>query len=189
MRKTNDEIILKMLKEGKTQRAIAKYFGVSDVAIHKRVKRLMPKPKSLEKLTAKQQKFALAVADGQTKTNAALEAFDCNSRNSAKTLGVNLMKDNDICTAINEVMQSVGLTRRYRVKRLKEHIDSVDPNISLRGLDQSWRLDGGYVDRVEVDSRNVDIVVATANLETIQEQLKQLRSAKERLLRKQKPAG
>jgi len=41
-RKTDDEIILKLLKEGKTQKEISEYFNVSPVAIHKRVKRLCP---------------------------------------------------------------------------------------------------------------------------------------------------
>jgi DNA-binding NarL/FixJ family response regulator len=45
MRKTNDETILKMLSEGKTQKMIAQYFGVSPVAIHKRIKRLAPPPR------------------------------------------------------------------------------------------------------------------------------------------------
>jgi len=43
-------------------------------------------------------------------------------------------------------MQEEGLTRRYRVQKLKTHIDHPDPNVSLKGLDQSWKLDGAYTE-------------------------------------------
>ena len=41
-------------------------------------------------------------------------------------------------------MQEEGLTRRYRVRKLKGHVDATDPNVSLKALDQSWKLDGAY---------------------------------------------
>ena len=62
MRKTDDETIIKMLGEGKTQKQVAEHFGVSPAAICKRVKRILPEPKSFENLTAKEQRFALEVA-------------------------------------------------------------------------------------------------------------------------------
>ena len=40
-----------------------------------------------------------------------------------------------------------GLTRRYRVHRLKDHVDNVDPNVSLKALDQSWKLEGLYTEK------------------------------------------
>jgi hypothetical protein len=54
------------------------------------------------------------------------------------------MQKPDIQTAVSEIMQETGLTRRYRVQKLKTHIDHPDPNVSLKGLDQSWKLDGAY---------------------------------------------
>jgi hypothetical protein len=87
MRKTHDEEILKMLKAGKTQKEIAAHFGVSPPAICKRLKRLVPPPKSLEKLTQKEQKFAIERAKGKTQTQAALASHDCASLASAKSLG------------------------------------------------------------------------------------------------------
>ena len=144
MRKTNDEEILKMLKEGKTQRKIAQHFGVSEPAISKRVKRLLPPPKSLENLTDKEQKFVLEVASGKTQTDAAMVSHDCISRDSAKSMGSHLMAKSDIQLAVSEIMQQEGLTKRYRVRKLKTHVDAKDPGISLKALDQSWRLDGEY---------------------------------------------
>ena len=144
-RKTDDNVILKILREGKTQKAIAEHFNVSGAAICKRVKKLLSKkPESFERLTKKEQKFALAISEGKTQTQAALDSHECSSLDSAKSMGYQLMQKPDIQTAVAEIMQEQGLTRRYRVQRLKTHIDHPDPNVSLKGLDQSWKLDGAY---------------------------------------------
>ena len=147
MRKTDDHIILKMLNEGKSQKKIAEHFNVSGAAICKRVKKIMnKKPESFENLTEKKQKFVLAIAEGKTQTKAALDSHDCSSLDSAKSMGYQLMQKPDIQTAVSELMQETGLTRRYRVQKLRSHIDHPDPNVSLKGLDQSWKLDGAYTD-------------------------------------------
>jgi len=146
MRKTNDEVILRMLQEGKKQKEIAEHFGVSPVAICKRVKRLLPPPKSLDSLTDKEKKFVSEVARGRTKTEAALKSFDVNSRESAKTIGIELMKKPQVEMAVKDLMEYYGMGRAYRVQKLKGHVDNRDPNISLKALDQSWKLDGGYVE-------------------------------------------
>jgi predicted transcriptional regulator len=144
-RKTNDNVILQMLRVGKTQKEIAEHFNVSGAAICKRVKKLLgKKPKSFENLTEKEQKFALAISEGKTQTQAALDSHECSSLDSAKSMGYQLMQKPDIQMAVAELMQEEGLTKRYRVQKLKGHIDHPDPNVSLKGLDQSWKLDGSY---------------------------------------------
>jgi len=148
VRKTDDNVILQMLREGKSQKEIAKHFSVSPAAICKRVKKLLgSKPKSFENLTEKEQKFALAISEGKTQTQAALDSHDCSSLDSAKSMGYQLMQKPDIQMAVAEIMQETGLTRRYRVQKLKTHIDHPDPNVSLKGLDQSWKLDGAYTEK------------------------------------------
>jgi len=147
MRKTNDGVILQMLDEGKSQKEIANFFNVSPAAICKRLKRIKPLPESLEKLTDKEREFALQVAEGSNQTQAALASHDCSSLASAKSMGSQLMAKPDIQTAVAEIMQDEGLTRRYRVTKLKNHIDNTDPGISLKGLDQSWKLEGAYVQK------------------------------------------
>ena len=148
MRKTDDNIILQMLNDGKTQKEIAEHFGVSGAAICKRVKRILNKmPDGFENLTEKEQKFTLAIATGKTQTQAALDSHECSSLDSAKSMGYQLMKKPDIQTAVAELMQEEGLTRRYRVQKLKTHIDHPDPNVSLKGLDQSWKLEGAYTEK------------------------------------------
>ena len=146
-RKTDDKEILHMLNDGKTQKEIAEHFGVSGAAICKRVKRILgKKPESFENLTEKEQKFALAIAAGKTQTQAALDSHECSSLDSAKSMGYQLMQKPDIQTAVAELMQEEGLTRRYRVQKLKGHVDHADPNVSLKALDQSWKLDGAYTE-------------------------------------------
>ena len=144
MRKTNDEEILKMLKEGKTQKEIATHFGVSPAAICKRVKRLLPPSVSLENLTEKERKFAIEVASGKTQTQAALDSFDVSSRQSAKVMGSQLMAKPEIQMAVSELMEHHGMTKSYRVQRLKNHVDHADPNVSLKALDMSFKLDSSY---------------------------------------------
>jgi len=151
-----------MLSEGKTQKEIAKFFDVSPAAICKRVKKInavLKVEKSLGGLTEKQKKFALAIAEGKSQTQAAMESHDCSSLNRAKNLGSQLMARPDIQTAVAELMQEEGLTRRYRVRKLKSHIDHPDPNVSLKGLDQSWKLDGAYrEDQVHVHMSYEDMI-------------------------------
>ena len=151
-RLTDDNIILKMLKEEKTQKQIAEYFGVSPVAIHKRIKRLIPLPGSLQKLTEKEQKFCIEKAKGKTATQAVMNSFEVTSRESAKVIGSQLMAKPEIQTAITDLMEYHGLTKSYRIQKLKNHVDNRDPNVSLKALDMSFRLDNSYP-----PSKNVNV--------------------------------
>jgi phage terminase small subunit len=143
-RKTDDKIILQMLEEGHTQKDIAKHFDVSPAAICKRVTRLSAYPKTLKELTPKEQRFALSIAEGKTQTASAFDAYDVSSMDSAKVLGSQLMKKPKVNAAISEIMEYYGLGRFERIKKLKIHVDHRDPNISLKALDQSWKIDGSY---------------------------------------------
>jgi len=145
-RKTNDQEILRLLKEGKNQKQIAEHFGVSPIAIHKRLKRLTlpPPPESLQKLTKKEQKFCIAIAQGKTQTQAAMDSYDVTSRESAKVIGSQLMAKPEIQMSIPELMEYCGIDRPYRIKRLKQIIDAADLNIAHKGLDMSFKLDGSY---------------------------------------------
>jgi predicted amidohydrolase YtcJ len=178
MRKTDDTIILEMLKDGKTQKEIAEHFSVSPAAICKRVKRFLPPPDSLNELTEKEQAFALAISKGMTQTDAAMASFDVTSRVSAKSLGCNLMAKPDIQVAVADLMQQQGLTRTYRVQKLKQHVDNRDPNVSLKALDQSWKLDGAYTEthvNLKVNYADYDktIEVLDAEIAELEERLRQ----------------
>jgi predicted transcriptional regulator len=162
-----------MLKEGRTQKAIAKHFGVSPAAICKRVKKILPPPESLQELTEKEQAFAVAISKGMTQTDAAMTAFEVTTRNSAKSLGCNLMAKQDIQIAVRDLMQKHGLTRTYRVQKLKQHVDNRDPNVSLKALDQSWKLEGAYAEKPEpVKVSYADIVKEVRELDKIEKELR-----------------
>lgn len=151
----NDDTLLEMLKDGRTQKEAAEFFGVSEAAVSKRLKRLTPLPESLENLSDKERRFALGVAGGKSQTQAAFESFEVSNRASAKALGNQLMKKPSINAAIADLMDYHGMDRSYRVGRLKQHVDNVDPNVSLKALDQSWKLDGAYQE--EVPPRTITI--------------------------------
>lgn len=143
-RKIDDNQLLEMFREGKIQKEIAKYFNCSPVAVSKRLKRLLPDPLVNHSLTEQQKRFVIEKGKGKSNTQAALAAYECGSLQSAKVIGSQLMSDPEINTAIQELMDSEGLTRRYRVRRLRHHVDNRDPNVSLKGLDMSFKLDGSY---------------------------------------------
>lgn len=143
-KKIDDTILLNMLQEGKSQKEVAQHFGCSPVAVCNRLKRLLPPPQSLEALTEKEQRFALEVAKGRTQTQAALSSFEVSSMESAKVIGSQLMSKPAVKQAIEDLLEHHGLSRSYRVLRLRQHVDHADPNVSLKALDMSFKLDASY---------------------------------------------
>jgi phage terminase small subunit len=137
-----------MLNQGKSQKKIAIHFGVSPAAICKRVKRLLgKKPESFKNLTKKEQNFAIAIAGGENQTKAAVNSFNVSSMDSAKAIGCQLMKKPSVTMAIKDLMDFHGLDKSYRIAKLKEHVDNFDPNVSLKSLDLSFKLDGSYTEK------------------------------------------
>lgn len=155
-KKIDDAKLLAMISEGKQGIECAAFFGVSPAAISKRLKRLQPPPmpQSLEALTPKEQRFCIEVANGKTQTQAAMNSFECGSMQSAKVIGSQLMNKHEIEMAIHDLMAEAGLTKRYRLQRLRQHVDSHSADVSLKALDQSWKLDGSYAPEKHI---NLDI--------------------------------
>jgi hypothetical protein len=144
MRRTDDNVILKMKAEGKSGKQIADFFKVSPAFICKRLKVLRPPLESFEKLTAKQKKFVLAKTQGKSNTDAALEAYGVADRVSAKSLGYNMMRNADVNKAIQDIMAEEGLTRRHIIRRLKDLVDHPDGHIAAKGIDMSMKAMGEY---------------------------------------------
>ena len=145
MRKIIDTELLELLDQGMSQKEAAQHFNCSEPAISRRLKKIRPRvPQALEKLTKKQKNFALALAEGQSKTQAATIAYDVSTIDSARTIGKTLSADSDIQTAVSEILQRNGLTKQYRVNRLRELVDSLDPSVVLRALEITFKLDGSY---------------------------------------------
>lgn len=156
MRKVNDFELLDLIQKGILQKDIATQFGVSPAYISKRKKELegFQEPESFSRLTDKQKKFALAKAEGKSNVDAAMVAFDATSRESAKVLGSNTMKDPDVSTAIQDLLYQEGLGRRNRIKRLKQIVYGPDMSVALKGIDVANRLDGAYApEKIDVSGQ------------------------------------
>ena len=164
----NDDELLEMYRAGKLQREMAERFKVSPVAISKRLKRLLPQADAVldkYRLTGKEKNFVIQKAKGKSNTQAALESYEAKSRETAKVIGSQLMDKENVKLAIDELMDVHGLTRSYRVSRLRDHVDNRDPNISLKALDQTWRLDGSYKADEEDNRYNLVIINALQDLQ------------------------
>lgn len=160
VKKIDNEKMLQMFKEGIPQKDMALHFGCSCPAICKKLKRLLPAPESvLDKynFTEQQKQFVIEKAKGKNNTQAALTSYETGSMQAAKVIGSNLMQKPEIQQSIAELMDGCGLTRQYRIRRLKQHVDSALPDISLKGLDMSFKLDNSYPPQ-RFFNLNVDIV-------------------------------
>lgn len=156
----DNETLVEMYKEGKTQAEIAEHVGCSQVAISKRLKRLLPPP-DLSKfdLSEKEQRFVLEKSKGKTNSQAVMESYDVTSLESAKSIGTQLMSKGEIKQAIEELMASHGLTRSYRIGKLKQHVDNRDPNVSLKAIDLANKLDNSYPAAKDIDSGYITVQV------------------------------
>ncbi len=154
----SDEQILTLHRQGLNQSQIGKALGVSSVAIHKRLKRILVMEK-LERLTPKEQTFCLAVAEGKSRTQACMEAYDCSSRESAKALQNTLSGKPEIQENIDAIMNLQGLTRTNLVRVLRDHVfNKTDPNVSLRALDMGFKLTNTYPVQKNINlNANIDI--------------------------------
>ena len=179
MRKIIDTELLELLDQGMSQKEAAQHFNCSEPAISKRLKKLHPQvPQAFAKLSKKQKNFALALAEGQSKTRAAALAYDTSTVDSARTIGKRLSGDLDIQTAVSEILQRNGLTKQYRVNRLRELVDSLDSNIALRAIDMTFKLDGSY----SPENHNVNVRTYEALVEhrqTLEEASRQAQERKE----------
>ncbi len=170
-RKIDDERLLELAGQNFSQKEIAAEFGCSQFAVSKRLKRLTPPPPSkLDDLTPQQAAFSQRVAAGMSPTAAAFETYDCTTRDSAKQIGKKLMAIDDVRGSIEELMTDCGLTRGYRIRKLKQHIDNVDPGLSLKALDLSFKVAGDMVERVEhtVDIESARLWIRSVQLPTIE---------------------
>lgn len=154
--RVDDDELLKMLYNRVSQKDIAKFFGVSSSAITYRkqyLKEKRPKelstalrmlPDSVQKLAPGKRRFAIAKAGGLTKTEAAKESFNCGTNHDATNIGIQLSKEPDIELAITDLLAQEGLSRRTRIQTLKNHVESINPDTSLKALDQTFKLENLY---------------------------------------------
>jgi hypothetical protein len=157
----DDRKLLEMRKEGKSQKEISEFFKVSPVAISKRLKRLIPSLNSiLDKypLTDQQKSFVVQKAKGKTNTQAALDSYEVTSRKSAKAIGSENMAHPVVNMAYKDIMDNIGLSNWNRTLRIKDHVYDPDPNVSLKALDMTFKLDGSY--KTEEDKTNNIVLIS-----------------------------
>ena len=167
MGRINIDELQVMLKSGRSQADCARHYQVSEAAISKAVKRLKAAeiPASMEALTDKQRVFVLNLAEGKNATESALAAYECASRDVAKTLGCRMQKDPDVTLALTDLMAQEAIPRRRRIQRLRDLIESKDLSAVSRGLDMSWKLEGAYAPErvnIEVDHRTLVVDLGKA---------------------------
>lgn len=183
MKRIKDEILRKMIEEGRPQREMARFFGVSDAAISKRIKRLKQgePPESFKALSPGEKRFVLAKLEGKSGTAAALQAFNCGSVQAAKTIGSRLSGDPDVQRAIHDLMHEEGIGRRRRVQRLRDVIEAKDLGIVAKGLDMANKLTGEYApDKVDLSLEPENIFAVVAVIEARKKELeKQIRALEE----------
>lgn len=158
IKKIHDQTLLEMADRGDQQKDIAAFFGVSEAAISKRLKRLRHQQETaacMETLTEKQQTFVAEICGGKSHSDAALAAFDC-TPSTAPSIARNLLSDVKISTAIMVLMEESGLTRKHLVRTLKRHVDSADGQVSLRATVEGFKLFDSYPASKNVNV-NVDI--------------------------------
>lgn len=158
-KKIDDDKLLEMLQQGMQQKEIAQIMEVSAPAICQRLKRLLPPPDSLKKLTEKERRFVLEKVKGKkTNTEAALLSYEVGSRESAKVIGSQLMDKPEIRKAIDDLMELKGYGREFRVEKLGQHMNNRDPNVSLKALDIGFKLANDYPPQRSINlNANLDI--------------------------------
>ena len=146
------------LRSGELTWPLTQILGVSEPAISKKLKKLLPLPESLKDLTEKEQKFVIAKVKNKTNTEAVLASYEAGSRESAKVIGSQLMDRPEIRKAIDDLMELKGIGREFRVDRLGQCMKHADPSITLKALDMSFKLANEYPAQRNINiNANIDI--------------------------------
>ena len=113
-------------------------------------------------LTAKQEEFAKAIAEGMNQSDAYRSAYSTN-RMTDKTVWENasrLMSDSKVLARVKELRdmaaKSTIMTAQKRKEWLTDIINNpeIDINARLKASDQLNRMDGEYIQKVEAAVTN-----------------------------------
>ena len=115
----------------------------------------------MQKLTAKQEKFAQAIAlEEMNQADAYRSAYDT-SKMADETIWVKaceLAKKDNVAVRIEELrkmaMTPKVMTAQSRREKLTELAESDDPNVAMKAIDLLNKMDGEYVQKVEAAVTN-----------------------------------
>lgn len=152
-KRVENETLIALVEQGLTGRQIAEQTSISEAAVSKRLKRIRLQerepPESFQALTPKKQKFVMGLVQGKTQVNACIDSHDVTSRASARALASRMAREPDVEVALADMFAQEGLSKRRRVQRMSELIESRDSAAVCRMLELSFKLDGSMVERVE----------------------------------------
>ena len=113
-------------------------------------------------LTAKQEEFAKAIAEGMNQSDAYRSAYSTN-RMTDKTIWENasrLMGDSKVLARVKELREATVTPKIITAQKRKEWLTDVinnpevDINARLKASDQLNRMEGEYVQKVETEIKN-----------------------------------
>lgn len=115
----------------------------------------------MQKLTAKQEKFAQAIAlEEMNQADAYRSAYET-SRMADETIWVKaceLAKKDNVAVRIAELreraMTPKVMNAQSRREKLTELAESADPNVAMKAIDLLNKMDGEYVQKVEAAVTN-----------------------------------
>lgn len=153
---------LKRLKdEGRDVKEIAETFGVSLTAVYKAAKKTvrLAVPASIERLTQKQKKFVQLKSTGISGTEAALQAFDCQTRKSAKEIASQLMAKPEIKAAMSDWLEWHGCGRGRRAERLVEFVENPDPAVAMPALKIAMQAGNDFPSDAESSGAEIKVTL------------------------------
>ena len=146
----------------------AAMLNVSPAALCQKRKKLalQKPPESLTILSPPKRLFCEARAAGFSNKQAAKLAYPNAKEKSLPVIASQIMAEPNAQTAIIDLMARHGIDRNHRVSRLADVINSTDLNLAVKGLDQSWKLDGSYAaEKVDLSINETEIRALIAALD------------------------
>ena len=132
----------------------AAILGVTSPGLHKKIakyKRMQPPDSLLAIASPAKRIFLEAKASGMGTKQSMRLAYPDAQESSLPVMASQIMAEDQSQIALSDLMARNSIGRNHRISVLARVINSPDLNIAVKGLDQSWKLDGSYApDRLEV---------------------------------------
>lgn len=154
-RKIDDKLLMSMHAAGSTGKDLSVFFDCSQAAISKRISRLTPgPPKAIDALTPQRAAVVKRIVEGESPTNAVEACYDTTTRASAREISSRILSIPSVQKAIQEELDRVGLSRRTRVSKLAEFVESPDASIGLKALKMAHQMGDDFP---AVTTKNINV--------------------------------
>jgi hypothetical protein len=166
MNKINKSEMFELIEKNRemwTDRALAKRYGVSVVAIWKartgtKSRKPEPKPKAKEYLKPDEITYVKNKKKYPDATHKQIGELSFPDVKRPMEKAMRISGHPMVVAALKDEMEIVGLTTQYRAEKLKEHCDSPEDSTSLKALDMSIKVAGEYAPKEAVNvNLNADI--------------------------------